>query len=111
LIVSGIISLNIDIKDKFEKLTSISKGEAFGDNCLLHGTARIYTSIVESEKANLYVIPQVNLHEIFNSHIEIKAKILENFATWYNDYTVGLFKAYKESFGFFNLGDAYRNQR
>jgi CRP-like cAMP-binding protein len=107
LVASGEISLNIDVKDKFEKLTSISKGEAFGDNCLLTETIRIYTSIVESEKANLYVVPQFNIHEIFKSHVEIKAKILENFATWYNSYTVSLFKSYKESFGFFNLGDVY----
>ena len=109
LIKSGSISLNIDMQEKFEVLAILNKGQAFGDNALLENTRRIYTSLVITEKAEIYVIPQINLLEIFENHPNIKAEILNSLAELYNSYTVNLFNAYRSSFGFFNLGEAYLN--
>lgn len=107
LLKSGSISLNIDLQDKFEVLTILNKGQAFGENALLENTRRIYTSLVITERAELYVIPQVNLLDIFESHPNIKAEVLNSLAEIYNSYTANLFNAYRSSFGFFNLGEAY----
>lgn len=109
LIKSGSISLNIDMQDKFEVLAILNKGQAFGDNALLDNTRRIYTSLVITEKAEIYVIPQVNLLEVFENHSNIKAEVLNSLAELYNSYTANLFNAYRSSFGFFNLGEAYLN--
>lgn len=109
LIKSGSVSLNIDLQDKFEMLSIINKGQAFGDNALLENTQRVYTTIVVTEKAEIYVIPQVNLLDIFQNHSNIKAEVLNSLAEIYNAYTSNLFNAYRSSFGFFNLGEAYLN--
>lgn len=109
LIKSGSISLNIDMQDKFEVLAILNKGQAFGDNALLDNTRRIYTSLAITEKAEIYVIPQVNLLEVFENHSNIKAEVFNSLAELYNSYTTNLFNAYRSSFGFFNLGEAYLN--
>ena len=107
IVKKGSISLNIDMNNKFEVLTTMSKGEPFGDNTFLENSKRIYSAIVTSERADLYVIPQINIHEIMDSHPTIRAKIMTSFAELYNDYTANLFKIYKSSFGFFELGSVY----
>lgn len=104
---SGEASLTIDIKDRFEELMTIKPGEAFGDNSFIPNTKRIYNSIVVSEQAEIYVIPQINISEIMEDHPEIKAKIMTTMAEIYNDYTSDLFKIYRASFGFFELGRIY----
>lgn len=107
LLINGSVSLNIDLQNKFEVLTILNQGQFFGENTLLENTSRVYTSIVITEKAELYVIPQVNLLEVFENHPNIKAEVLNSLAEIYNSYTVNLFNAYRSSFGFFNLGEAY----
>lgn len=109
IVKSGKVSLNIDIRDKFELLTVIKSGKGFGDNVLLESAKRIYSAVVTSEVADLYVLPQVNIHEIFNDHVNVKAKMLTSLSELYNGYTENLFKAYKSSVGFFNLGQVYLN--
>ena len=106
---SGSVSLNIDLGEKFEVLAVLEKGSAFGDNSLLENTRRIYSSIVISERAEIYVIPQVNIQDIFENHPNIKAEMLNSLAELYNGYTVNLFNAYRSTFGFFDLGQAYLN--
>jgi len=103
----GMVSLNIDIKDNFEQLLSLRSGRAFGDNSLLAGSRRIYSAIVTSEMASVYVMPQVNLLEIMDSHPRVRAKIMTSFCEIYNGYTVQLFKTYKKSLGFFDLHEVY----
>ena len=109
LIKSGSVSLNIDMQDKFEVLAILNKGQAFGDNALLENTKRVYTSIVITEKADIYVIPQMNILDVFENHPNVKAEVLNSLAELYNYYTTNLFNAYRSSFGFFNLGEAYLN--
>ena len=107
VIRSGSVSLNIDLGDKFEVLSILEKGQAFGDNSLLENTRRIYSSLVVSERAEIYVLPQVNIQDIFENHPNVKAEMLNSLAELYNGYTVNLFNAYRSSFGFFDLGQAY----
>ncbi|MEQ6121864.1 cyclic nucleotide-binding domain-containing protein [Reichenbachiella sp. MALMAid0571] len=107
IVKNGKVSLRVDVNDKFEELTNVRPGEAFGDNSLLNNTKRIYTSVVVSEKADLYVIPQANLLDILDDHPQIRAKIMTSFSELYNEYTSTLFKKYRSAFGFFDLGMVY----
>jgi CRP/FNR family cyclic AMP-dependent transcriptional regulator len=109
IVKNGRVSLNIDIQDRFEVLTEVGPNMAFGDNSLLEKTQRIYTALVISEQAEIYVIPHVNIMEIFNEHPEIKAKVMTSLSELYNQYTKNIFNAYQSSFGFFNLSQAYRS--
>ncbi|MFY0654247.1 MAG: cyclic nucleotide-binding domain-containing protein [Cyclobacteriaceae bacterium] len=111
IVKNGKVSLQLDIKDKFEILTTVRPGETFGDNSLLNNTKRIYTSVVVSEKADLYVIPQANLLDIMNDNANIRAKMMTSFGELYNDYTSELFKKYKSEFGFFDLRMVYDQRR
>ena len=108
IVKRGEVTLNIDINNQFEKLVEVKSGQAFGDNTLLTNTKRLYTAVTSSDTATIFVIPQVNIHEIFNSNDRIKAKMLTSMAEMYNQYTGNLFKAYKSSFGFFDIAEAYR---
>jgi CRP/FNR family cyclic AMP-dependent transcriptional regulator len=108
LVKSGKVSINVDIEDEFELLSIIKSGGAFGESSLLKESNRIYTSIIHSERAELYVLPKVNMHEIFQGHPQIKTKMLESLSELYNDYMVNLFKGYKSSLGLFNLSQVYK---
>ena len=92
------------LKDKFEQLAAVPQGKAFGDNAILDNTKRVYSVVVTTERAELYVLPKVQLDEIFEEHEEIKAKLLLSFSETYNAYFDNLFIEYKKSHGFFNLG-------
>lgn len=109
LVKSGKVSVNIDIEDKFELLNIIKSGGAFGESALLVDSIRINTCIVHSERAELYVLPKVNIHEIFEGHPVIKTKMLESVAELCNDFLIKLFKGYRSSLGLFNLSQIYKN--
>ncbi|NJN25092.1 MAG: cyclic nucleotide-binding domain-containing protein [Cyclobacteriaceae bacterium] len=107
LVKSGKISVNIDIDEEFEQLSVIKSGESFGESALLTVSNRIYTAIVHSERAELYVLPKVNIHEIFEGHPVIKTKMMESLSVLYHTYMVNLFKGYKSSLGLFNLSQVF----
>lgn len=107
IVKSGIVSLNLDLRDSFEKLITLRSGRLFGDNAFLANVKRIYTAIVMTESAELYVIPRVNLLEIMNDHPAIRAKIMTAFSETHNEYMNNLMKAYKSSLGFFDLSHVY----
>ncbi|ADR20967.1 hypothetical protein MATR_14070 [Marivirga tractuosa] len=103
----GEISLTIDIQDRFESLGILTENKSFGDNALIPDARRIYNAVVASEKAQIYVIPQINIFEIFDHYPKIKAKVLESYTQQQNDYVARLFSTYKTNFGFFDLGHVY----
>lgn len=109
IVKSGRVALTVDVNDTFEVLTEVTANKAFGDNSLLENAQRIYTAIVKSESADIYVVPHVNLMEIFQDHVEIKAKVMTSLSELYNGYTQNLFRAYQSSFGFFDLSQTYKN--
>jgi CRP/FNR family transcriptional regulator, cyclic AMP receptor protein len=110
IVKSGEVALNIDVKDKFEELSRIYPGYAFGDNTVIEHATRIFTAVVVSEGAELYVIPQVNLQQIMNDNTVIRAKVMTSFAELYNSYSANLVKSYRNHFGFFDLSLAYRRK-
>ena len=107
LLKRGNIRLTIDIRDSFETISDVRKGEAFGENALLENTNRIYTALVSSEAAELWVIPHFAIQEIFESQPVIKAKVLNALAEYYNENNLKLFKSYRNSMGFFNLKEMF----
>jgi len=111
IVKRGIVSLNLDIKEGFEKLLTLRSGKLFGDNAVLKGTKRIYTAIVLTNECEIYVIPKANLMEVMNNHTEVRAKIMSAFAEMYNEYMNNLFKTYKASLGFFDLGTVYSDMK
>ncbi len=111
IVKTGRVTLNIDIKDRFEVLTVIKSNKTFGDNSLLGNTKRIYSAVVASEQVNLCVIPQANIMEIFENEPIIKAKMLQSLAEEYNYYTLRLLEAYKTSFGFFEISQVYQENK
>lgn len=107
IVSRGIVHLTLDLKESFEVIKEARRGEAFGENSLLEDATRIYTAIVESDQAELMVIPHFAIQEVFDSHPAIKAKMMTSLAEYYNDNNRRLFKSYKNSFGFFNLGEMF----
>lgn len=103
LVKNGDISLTIDIKDNFETILEIKRGQAFGENSLLENAKRTYTALVVSDEAELIVIPYFAMQEIFDSNPKIKAKMMTSLAEYYNQNNQRLFRSYRESFGFFSL--------
>ncbi len=111
IVKSGKVSLNVDLQGNFEVLRIVKSGEAFGDNSLLENSRRIYSSLVVSETADFYVIPQVNIQEIFSTNLSIRSKMTESLAESYDKISKKLFKAYQSSFGFFTLAQVFQNER
>jgi CRP-like cAMP-binding protein len=107
IVTKGVIHLTLDLKDSFEVIKEARRGEAFGENSLLENATRIYTAIVNSDQAELMVIPHFAIQEVFDNHPNIKAKIMTSLAEFYNENNRRLFKSYKNSFGFFNLGEMF----
>lgn len=107
ILKKGQVTLNIDIKENFEMILQVNKGGAFGENSLLKNTYRIYTAIVQSEEADLMVIPNYIIQEVFDNDPKIKAKMMASLAEFYNTNNKRLFNSYRGSFGFFNLGQMF----
>lgn len=103
LLKKGQVNLTIDIRDNFETIMEINRGEAFGENSLLENAKRTYTAIITSDEAELIVIPHFAIQEIFDSNPKIKAKMMTSLAEFYNANNQRLFRSYRESFGFFSL--------
>ncbi|HSI76529.1 MAG TPA: cyclic nucleotide-binding domain-containing protein [Lunatimonas sp.] len=103
----GRVLLSIDIKDSFETILTVNAGTAFGENSLLEGSKRIYTAIVDSEEATLWVIPNYAILEIFESNPKIQARMLASLAEFYNQNNKRLFSSYQNSYGFFKLGQMF----
>ncbi|WP_236587479.1 Crp/Fnr family transcriptional regulator [Marivirga aurantiaca] len=107
LLIKGEIALTLDIKDHFEHLGFLPADKSFGDNALVPDAKRIYNAVVSSEAAHIYVIPQINIFEIFEHYPKIKAKVLESYLKQQDEYMNRLFTAYKNNLGFFELGHVY----
>lgn len=109
LIKTGTVALKIDVNDTFETFAHIQANASVGNNAILNKAKRVYNAIVESETTQLYVIPQVNILNIFDNHVKIKAKVFASLAEIYNNNTTNLMKAYQATSGFFDLEQVYKN--
>ncbi|MDH5365573.1 MAG: cyclic nucleotide-binding domain-containing protein [Cyclobacteriaceae bacterium] len=107
IVKTGEVVLSIDIEGATEELRRITGGNAIGKSCLLPNTKRQMNAIVSSEKAEFYVIPQVNFLDIFNHKPNIHVKMMSALAKEYNKYNANLFKAYRKYYGIFELKHLY----
>lgn len=108
ILKSGKVSLNIDINKDFEVLQVLKSGGYFGHNAFLENSIRVYSAVVISEISELYVLPKVNIIEIFDRRARIRAKMMTSISELYNDFNHKIFSTYRSSLGFFNLSDAYQ---
>jgi CRP/FNR family cyclic AMP-dependent transcriptional regulator len=108
IVKSGKVSLNIDINKDFEVLQVLKSGGYFGHNAFLENSIRVYSAIIISEISELYVLPNVNIMEIFDRRARIRAKMMTSIAELYNEFNHKIFSTYRSSLGFFNLSDAYQ---
>ncbi len=109
IILNGRVKISIDVEEQFEDLLELSDGESFGDNAILEYSFRSYNAICSTDSCELYVIPQVNIMDIFSHNIEIKAKMMQGLARYYDRYLLNLAKSYRDTFGLFNLSNVYDN--
>ncbi|NIK72802.1 CRP-like cAMP-binding protein [Thermonema lapsum] len=107
IVREGRVELNIDIQDTFEVLAYAEEGITLGSEAFLPKKRRLYNAIVASEEAQILVLPQVNILEVFRRETAMKAKLMEALASMYADNTGHIFNAYRNVFGFFDLGKAY----
>jgi CRP-like cAMP-binding protein len=107
IIKTGNVRISLDVEEHFEDLLVLSAGESFGDNAILEHTSRSYNAICNSEICEVYAIPQFNIVDIFNHHVEIKAKMLQGLARYYDRYLINLAKSYRNTFGLFDLANVY----
>lgn len=107
LLKSGEVAMSIEVNDNLEELTRLNTVQSFGESCLLEDTKRQLNAIVTSEEAHFYVIPQMNILEIFKHNLKLKIKMQESLSRIYHNYNVKLFKTYKSTMGFFELKDMY----
>jgi len=107
LIKRGKVSIFHEAGEEMEVLNQIGSSHSFGNNALIHDTNRIYNAIVHSKDAELYVIPHVNIMDIFSANPKVQAKMLASLTEMYDEYTKQLFVSYKSSKGFFSLDLLY----
>lgn len=110
LLKKGEIALNIDVDNSFEHLTNVKAPASLGESCLLQKAQRQLNAMVISEKADFYVIPKGNIDDILEDNVKIKCKMVGALAEVYNAYNSKLFKAYRNSSGFFNMQQVYSKE-
>ena len=104
---SGRVQINVDVQEAIEKLVYLDPGAAFGESCLMKNKFRGANAMVVSDDASFYVIPQVNFFDIFDRHVEIKAKMMETLAIFYSEIHSNIINSYRSTSGFFHLADLY----
>ena len=107
LVKEGRISISIDIEGRFEELHVVGPAGFLGEHALLENKRRLYHATCLSETAELYVIPRLNIMEIFEDHVAIKAKVMAALAERQSLLQQNLFNAYQSSFGFFDLSQVF----
>lgn len=105
----GLAELQLDIDDHFETIVKIGKHFSFGNNSILGKGKRNYTAVVSSKTCQLYVLPQVNILNIFEDKRGIKAKMLQALCEIFNDNSRNLLEAYQATHGFFDLKEMYNH--
>ena len=103
VIKEGKVSLVLDVDQDFEQLAMVHPQQSFGNNALISDAKRIYSAIVQSSEAEMYVIPHVNVNDIFSEKSKIKAKMFDALARMYEQHVENLYESYRSSKGFFSL--------
>lgn len=109
LIKSGTITFKLDIGQRFESIAHVPAPAVIGNSALLHKAKRVYTAVVTSEMSEVYVLPQVNIFNIFERRPVIKAKMLEALSEIYHQDFSTLFNTYQSTQGFFDLSHVFED--
>lgn len=107
IVKTGEVVLSINIEGTTEELRHVKGGNAIGKSCLLPNAKRQMNAVVTTEKAEIYVIPQVNFLDLFDHKPDIHVKMMSALAKEYNAYNANLFKAYRKYYGIFELRHLY----
>ncbi len=107
LVSEGSVELSLDIGDKDEDLFECRSRSAFGINSIIKGRNRDFNARITSERAELYVIAQSDIFQLFEHDIKIQTKLLNNLAVNYDDMFAKLFKIYRNNIGFFELKNVF----
>lgn len=99
----GKVDLVLDVDQEFEKLAMVRSRQSFGNNALIKDACRLYSAIIRSNEAELYVIPHVNINDIFSDESKVQAKMFAALAQLYEQQVAGLYESYRSSKGFFSL--------
>jgi len=111
IVKSGQVHLMLDVKDKFEDIGLLGEYHFFGENALLDNAKRIYNAICEDEPVVLNILPKVHIRDIFLDHPKIKAMMMEKLSEVLNDRQAKIYREYKSSLGFFELGRVFGSGR
>ena len=74
VIKQGTIELVLDVDQVFEKLAVLTDKQTFGNNALIEGTKRLYSAVVQSDEAELYVIPTSTSMTFFGISVRCKPR-------------------------------------
>jgi CRP-like cAMP-binding protein len=107
IVREGRVSLTLDVGERFEELQVLSPSNFFGEGALVEGRRRPYNAISLSDATRLYVIPALNLMEIFSHSVVVKAKMMTALAEHFSQQQDSLFKTYQSTFGFFDLSEVF----
>lgn len=107
IVQTGLVKLELDIGERSEELGKIQTGNFFGENCLIHGSHRLYNAICSDAVTQLYILPLANILEIFEEYPRIKSKVYEMMAQHQQEQIQNVFSAYREAFGIFELNHSY----
>lgn len=108
LIKDGQVTMSIEMPDGASEPIGVRPSHfTLGDNALLPGTRRLYTAVVTSETAEIYVVPTANIFDIFLRRPNIQAQVMSQLAHIYNHYLADLFKTYRNSHGFFEMSSVH----
>ncbi|NJO02375.1 MAG: Crp/Fnr family transcriptional regulator [Bacteroidia bacterium] len=103
LIKSGELTMLLDVGDHFETVVGFGPLVSVGNNSLLEDSKRIFTAVVSSVVCEIYVLPRVNILDIFEQNPLIRAKMMESLAELLNENFSVMLRAYQVSHGLFDL--------
>ena len=103
IVKKGEVKLMLDMDQDFEKLAVVRERHSFGNNALIRDAKRLYSAIICSSEAELYVVPHVNIYEIFGEESQVQAKMCASLAHLYEQHVEDLYESYRLSQGFFSL--------
>lgn len=110
ILAKGEVMMTIDHEDEVEEIMRVDKGSIIGETSILKNKRRFVNAVVVSERASLFVLPQVSIHDIFSSHIKVKVKMLEAVSDLYHDLNQDILKTYQNSRGFFYMSNVYNRK-
>ncbi|MCB0504407.1 MAG: cyclic nucleotide-binding domain-containing protein [Cyclobacteriaceae bacterium] len=110
IVARGEVMLTLDQDEETEEIMRVDKGSIIGETSILKNKKRFVNAVVKSEKATLFVLPQVSIHDIFSSHAKIKVKMLEAVSNLYHDLNQDILKTYQNSHGFFYMSNVYNRK-